>query len=235
MWNNKRVSVVLATYKERNSICAVIEDFFSTGVVDEIVVVNNNAEPGTDEEVKKTRARLVYEPRQGYGYAFRKGIAEATGDYIVLCEPDYTYTGKDLEKFLAYAKDFDAVFGTRTNRSTIAEDADMNLLRRFGNNVYSKVIEILYGAKTITDIGCTYKLFRKEVLRKLEPHFRTVNPLFATELILLTAIHKIPFVEIPVAYRSRTGHSTIMSHWYKMITWGLKVMWFIWRFRFGWK
>ena len=51
MWCGKRVSVVLPTYNERASIRRCIEEFQRTGVVDEIIVVNNNAAPGTSEEV----------------------------------------------------------------------------------------------------------------------------------------------------------------------------------------
>ena len=62
MWNGHDVSVVLMTYAERDSIRDVIERFFQTGVVDEVVVVDNNAQAGTREEVEKTQARIVYEP-----------------------------------------------------------------------------------------------------------------------------------------------------------------------------
>ena len=71
MWNGRTVSVVLGTYAEKDSIRAVIDGYFATGVVDEVVVVNNNAEPGTTEEVERTAARQVFESRQGYGYAYR--------------------------------------------------------------------------------------------------------------------------------------------------------------------
>ena len=54
MWNGKEVSVVLMTYAERDSIRGVIEGFFATGLVDEVLVVNNNAQAGTDEEVAQT-------------------------------------------------------------------------------------------------------------------------------------------------------------------------------------
>jgi glycosyltransferase involved in cell wall biosynthesis len=234
MWNGRRVSVVLATYREKDSIRSSIEDFFATGVVDEIVVVNNNAEPGTDEEVRRTRARLVYETRQGYGYAFRKGIRDATGDYIVLCEPDRTFLAADIHRFLVYSTDFQAVLGSRTNRSTIARKTAMTPLRRFGNVVYAKMIEILFGAPTITDIGCSYKLFHTPALRAIEPHFETGNPLFATELVLLIVSHRIPFVEIPASYRQRTGHSTIISHWHSWVTWGLAVFAYIWCYWSRW-
>jgi glycosyltransferase involved in cell wall biosynthesis len=49
MWNGKEVSVVLMTYAERDSIRGVIEGFFATGFVDEVLVVDNNAQPGTRE------------------------------------------------------------------------------------------------------------------------------------------------------------------------------------------
>ena len=53
MWNGKEVSVVLMTYAERDSIRGVIEGFFATGLVDEVLVVDNNAQAGTAEEVRQ--------------------------------------------------------------------------------------------------------------------------------------------------------------------------------------
>ena len=51
MWKRKKVSVVLPTYNEKDSIRNSINDFFSSGYVDEIIVVNNNAAEGNSEEV----------------------------------------------------------------------------------------------------------------------------------------------------------------------------------------
>lgn len=232
MWNDKTVSVVIPTYREKGSIRLVIEEFFATGLVDELIVVNNNAEPGTAEEVRLTPARQVFEPNQGYGYAFRRGMREATGDYVITCEPDYSYAAADLERFLAYAKDFPVVLGSRTNRNTLEPGADMSVVRRLGNVVYAKIIEALYRANTITDIGCSYKLFRKDALRRIEPYFRTTNPLFATEIILVLIRLGIPFIEIPVTYRRRMGTSTIITHWHKWVTWGIRVLGFVFVFRF---
>ncbi len=62
MWGDRSVSVVLMTYAERDSIRSVIEGFLGTGVVDEVLVVNNNAQEGTVEEVERTGARQVFEP-----------------------------------------------------------------------------------------------------------------------------------------------------------------------------
>src|SRR5215207_9321903 len=100
MWNGKDVTVVLMTYAERDSIRAVIDGFFATGVVDEVLVVNNNAQEGTVEEVEQTDARMVFEPEQGYGFACRRGLIEADGDLIVLAEPDGTFLPSDITKLL---------------------------------------------------------------------------------------------------------------------------------------
>src|SRR3970040_1923726 len=103
MWQGNTVSVILPTYNEKDSVKTAIEEFFGTGVVDEVVVVNNNAVPGTSEEVAPTRAVEVVEPKQGYGRAIQRGFREATGFYLVVCEPDATFLARDIHKLLAYA------------------------------------------------------------------------------------------------------------------------------------
>ena len=56
MWQNQTVSVIFPTYNEKDSIYQAIQNFFKSGYVDEILVVNNNAAPGTSEEVARTKA-----------------------------------------------------------------------------------------------------------------------------------------------------------------------------------
>lgn len=114
MWGGKKVSVIFPAYNERGNIGNAVMDFFGTGVVDEVIVVDNNSTDGTADEVLKTPARLVKETKQGYGYALTRGLKEASGDYVIMAEPDGTFAGKDVLKLLAYADDFDMVCGTRT-------------------------------------------------------------------------------------------------------------------------
>ena len=64
MWNGRTVSVVLPTYSEKDSIAETIRDFDKLGIVDDILVINNNAAAGTSEEVASTSAREVIETRQ---------------------------------------------------------------------------------------------------------------------------------------------------------------------------
>ena len=98
MYQGKKVTVILPTYNEKDSIRKVIQDFEATLIVDEILVINNNAAEGTSEEVAPTSAIEILETRQGYGSAIRRGFKEATGDLIVVCEPDDTFLASDIFK-----------------------------------------------------------------------------------------------------------------------------------------
>ena len=113
MYNNKKVSLILPTYNEKDSIKKVIQDFERLGVVDEIIVINNNAVKGTSQEIGTTTAKEILEPIQGYGMAIRKGFKEATGDLIAVCEPDDTFLAKDLFKLLVFSNDVDIVYGSK--------------------------------------------------------------------------------------------------------------------------
>ena len=105
-----------------------------------------------------------------------------------------------------------------------------------GNNVsdVAKVMEVIFSTHTVTDIGCTYKLFTREALRKLEPQFETTNSLFATELMMLTFINKLKFIEIPVTFQDRVGVSGTIPGFRKLVEWALRIWVFIWMFWWKW-
>ena len=212
MWREKKVSVIFPTYNEKKSIYSAILNFFASGYVDEVIVVNNNAISGTDEEVKKTPAKLVYEKRQGYGYAIWRGFKEAIGEIIIISEPDGTFEGKDVVKLLAYSDDFPAVFGTRTTSILIWSGANMGWLLRAGNILVAKLIEFLFDTTTLTDVGCTMKLFKREAIKRIENQFTVGGSHFGPELMLLTILNGIRFIEIPVNYKKRVGVSSVTGN-----------------------
>lgn len=231
MWNGRSVSVILMTYAERDSIRATIEGFVATGVVDEVVVVNNNAEPGTREEVEKTTARQVFEARQGYGWASRRGLAEATGELLVLAEPDGTFLPDDILKLLAYSSDCDAVFGTRTTRALIWSGANMGLGLKWGNWAVAKMVEALFNTSHLSDVGCTYKLVSRDLARRLLPHFRVGGSHFGPELMLRVITSGARWVEVPVNYLPRVGASSVTGDWRKTFWLGLRMIVFVLAFR----
>jgi glycosyltransferase involved in cell wall biosynthesis len=231
MWGGKRVSVVLMTYAERDSIREVIEGFFATGVVDEVVVVNNNAEPGTDEEIRKTRARQVLEPRQGYGHATRRGLLEASGDLIVLAEPDGTFVPEDIRKLLVYSEECDVVFGTRTTRELIWQGANMEWFLRWGNWAVAKLIEVLFNTSHLSDVGCTYRLLRRDSARRLAEEMTVGGSHAGAEILLLVITSGTRFVEVPVNYLPRVGVSSVTGKPLAALIVGLRMILLIFRFR----
>ena len=231
MWQGKRVSVILMTYAERSSIRATIEGFFATGLVDEVLVVNNNAEPGTSEEVARTPAREVVEPRQGHGWASRRGLAEATGDLLVLAEPDGTFLPRDIGKLLAYSDECETVFGTRTTRSLIWSGANMGLLLKWGNWAVAKLVEALFNTSHLSDVGCTYKLLHRSLAERLLPQLRVGGSHFGPELMLAVITSGARFVEVPVNYLPRVGRSAVTGDLRKAVVLGLQMIGFILRYR----
>ncbi|HNR33782.1 MAG TPA: glycosyltransferase family 2 protein [Candidatus Hydrogenedentes bacterium] len=239
MWRGKKVSVVFPTYNEKDSIRAAIEEFFEDGLVDEIVVVNNNAAPGTDEEVRQTRARLVHEPRQGYGHAIWRGLAEATGDLLIISEPDGTFSGHDVIKMLAYSDDVPVVFGTRTSREFVWEGANMGFFLKFGNWAVGKLMEFLFNTTILTDVGCSMRLLRREAYERIAPQFSVGGSAFGPQIMLLTILNGIPFIEIAVNYRRRVGTSSVTGNKLRAALLGCEMIAMILRYRmlswFGWR
>ena len=231
MWKGRTVSVVLGTYAERDSIRKVIEDYFETGVVDEVVVVNNNAEAGTEEEVSQTNARQVFEQQQGYGFSYRRGLHEATGDIIVLSEPDGTFLPRDVIKLLTYGEDCDAVFGTRTTREMIWRGANMGFFLKWGNWAVAKLVEVLFNTSHLSDVGCTYRLITRETLDDIKSKFSVGGSHFGPELMLLIITSGARVVEVPVNYLPRVGESSVTGDIKKAIRLGLQMIVYVVRFR----
>lgn len=231
MWEEKRVSVVLMTYAERGSIRRVIEGFFGTGVVDEVLVVNNNAEPGTSEEVARTAAVEVLETRQGYGYATRRGLVESSGDLVVLAEPDGTFLPEDITKLLVYSNECDAVFGTRTTRELIWHGANMEWFLRWGNWAVAKLVEALFNTSHLSDVGCSYRLFTQEMARRIGAEMRIGANHAGAEILLLTITSGARFVEVPVNYLPRVGRSAATGDLSAALDIGMRMILLILRWR----
>jgi glycosyltransferase involved in cell wall biosynthesis len=233
MWRGKSVAVILPTFNEKDSIRAAILDFFSIGVVDDIIIVNNNAISGTSEEICGTGAREVFEPRQGYGFALLCGIGHCDSEIIIFAEPDGTFVGADILKLLTYSDDKPVVFGTRTSREFIWDGANMGRFLKWGNWAVAKMTEVLFNTTLLTDMGCTLRLFTRQALQSIRPHLTVGNSHFGAQLLMETIAHRIPFVEIPVNYRPRIGFSMATGNRWKAIWIGIQMILLVWKYRFG--
>lgn len=233
MYQGQRVAVILPTYNEKDSIRACCLGFAEIDVVDEVIVVNNNAAEGTSEEVAGTGAREIVEAKQGYGNALMCGIDSTDADIVVLCEPDGTFSPRDITKLLAYSEDKPVVFGTRTSPQFIWAGANMGWFLRWGNWAVAKMTEVLYNTTILTDMGCTYRLLRREALARIRPHLTIGGSHFGPQILLEVITHQIPFVEIPVNYQERVGESSVTGDFWKTWKLGWRMIFLVWEYRLG--
>ncbi len=234
MYKQKKVSVVISTYNEADSIAGVIDGFFESGFVDEVIAVDNNALGNTKEEIEKTQARRVVETKQGYGFGYMRGLSEATGDIIVMVEADGTFDPKDIHKFLLYSDDFPVVFGTRTSRASIWSGAFMPFSVRLGNWAVAKFLEVIHNGPTLTDVGCTYKLITREVVEKIKPLFPLSkgDGKWSPEFMVWTLKKGFVPIEIPVIFKPRVGESMYTGSVWKAAKLGFKMLPMIVHYRF---
>lgn len=234
MYKGKKVSVVFGTYNEASSIRSVIDGYFATGLVDEVIAVDNNAKGNTKEEIEKTKAKRIVETKQGYGFAYMRALYEATGDLIFMTEVDGTFEPKDLHKFLLYSDDFPVVFGTRTSRAAIWSGAFMPFPVRFANWLWAKIIEVLYNGPVITDVGCTCKLLSRESLEKIKKYFNESkgDGTFSPEIMIWLIRLEKKIIEIPVIYKERVGTSGYTGSTVRAAILGFKMLPLIFKYKF---
>jgi glycosyltransferase involved in cell wall biosynthesis len=209
VWQGQRVSVVFPAFNEQDGIAAAVEDFLSIDAVDEVLVINNNSRDDTASRAAAAGARVIPETKQGYGYALRRGIAEANGEYVVLAEPDGTFMGKDVLKLLTYADDFDVVLGTRTTRELIWRGANMGWQLRWGNWIVAKFLQVLFSGPSLSDCGCTLRLIRRQSAARMLSRFTVGGSHFLPEMVCLALLDGARLIEVPVNYRRRVGESKI--------------------------
>jgi len=229
----KTVSVVFPAYNEESYIRPAVDDFFIPSVVDEVVVVDNNSRDRTADEVRRTAARLVTEVKQGYGHALQRGLREATGDIVILAEPDGTFIGRDVLKLLAYADDFDMVCGTRTTRELVWEQANMGWFLRIGNWTVAKMLQLLYGGPSLSDCGCTLRLMHRAALERIRDDLTVGGSHFLPEMVILSLKKGLKVIEVPVNYRGRVGESKITGNLKGTLKTGFNMIGLIIKYRFS--
>jgi hypothetical protein len=84
--------------------------------------------------------------------------------------------------------------------------------------------EFLFNTTLLTDMGCTLRLFRREALELIRPHLTIGGSHFGPQLLLEVIAHEIPFVEIPVNYRTRVGVSSVTGDMRKAVRLGLRMI-----------
>ncbi len=200
-----RVSVIIPTHNEAQAIGRVLADLPSD-LATEVIVVDSNSSDGTPEIAARTGARVIQEPRRGYGRACLTGLAAANSpDVVVFLDGDYSDRPSELAVLLAPIIEgrADITLGSRLHDRHSAGALPWH--QALGNRLAAKLIRILYRVN-ISDLG-PFRAARADVLRALVLEETTYG--WAVEMILKGALAGFPIVEVPVSYYPRIGRSKI--------------------------
>ena len=200
-----RVSVIIPTHNEAQAIERVLADLPSD-LTSEVIVVDSNSHDGTPEIAARMGARVVQEPRRGYGRACLTGLATADSpDVVVFLDGDYSDRPSELTILLEpiIAGRADITLGSRLRERRSA--AALPWHQVFGNRFAAGMIRLFYGLE-IGDLG-PFRAARADVLRALALEEMTYG--WAVEMILKGALAGFRVVEVPVSYYQRIGKSKI--------------------------
>ena len=209
MYKGKTLGIVFPTFNEEESIVQAIKDFSSHNCVDEVLVVDNNSSDLTKMLAIAAGAKCISESIQGYGSASISGLKNSQQDLVVIVEPDGTFSSKDLDVLLPYSEFNDVVFGSRTSKCLIWDHAFMPYWVRFGNLICAKMIEFLWGGPSLSDVGCTYKLFHRNSIETFINKLTVTGSHFSPHLMITCLESRLKCIEIPINYYPRIGASKI--------------------------
>jgi glycosyltransferase involved in cell wall biosynthesis len=200
-----RVSVIIPTHNEAQGIARVLADLPSD-LITEVIVVDSNSNDGTPEIAARMGARVIPEPRRGYGRACLTGLATANSpDIVVFLDGDYSDRPSELPILLGpiIQGHADITLGSRLGEQRIP--AALPWHQAFGNRIAAGLIRLLYGLN-ITDLG-PFRAGRADLLRSLALEEATYG--WAVEMILKGVLSGFRVVEVPVTYYPRIGKSKI--------------------------
>jgi glycosyltransferase involved in cell wall biosynthesis len=205
------VSVVIPCLNEADHIQECVQRAFAAleecGLTGEVVVVDNGSDDRSGELAAAVGARVVHEPRRGYGSAYRAGFAAARGNHIVMADADLTYDFDDIPRFVELLDDGgDFVIGDRMDN--IQPGAMPWLHRYVGNPVLSGILNLFFRTG-VKDAHCGMRAVRTEALPELD--LRTTGMEFASEMVIRAAKQDLEIRQIPIEYHPRAGQSKLAS------------------------
>ncbi|MDD5163923.1 MAG: glycosyltransferase family 2 protein [Candidatus ainarchaeum sp.] len=221
--------VLIPAFNEEKTIARVIKEIpkkiLGIGEI-KIIVVNDGSSDRTIEEAKKAGAGLVvsHESNKGLGVAFRTGIENALkagADIIVNIDADMQFNPKDIPKIIRPILDGKADFVTCTRFKDKTISPEMPFIKKFGNNVFTKLISILAKQK-FTDTQCGFRAYSRETAL----HLNLFGKHTYTQEALLDAIEKgMRIVEVPCVVKGqREGKSRVVENWFAYSTKALLII-----------
>ena len=203
-----KVAVIVPALNEAGCIVELVTAA-QRQAVEEVLVVDNGSTDGTAQVARQAGARVVDEPRRGYGYACAAGVAAARPDteVLVFLDGDFSFAPAEMPRLVGpiAAGQADLVLGSRALGSV--ERGSMPPPQAFGNWLVARLMRGLYRLP-VTDLG-PYRAIRSSLLNRLDMREMTFG--WPTEMIVKAARCRARIAEAPVSYQARRAGQSKVS------------------------
>jgi glycosyltransferase involved in cell wall biosynthesis len=202
-----KLSVVMPVYNEKATVRRVVERVLSVGLELELLCVDDGSSDGSREvlaglEKECPQMRVFLQPRNmGKGAALRRGIQEATGDYVIIQDADLEYDPQDYRRLLEPLESgqADVVYGSRFL------GAGPHRVLYFWHSVGNWFLTLVSNMITnlnMTDMETCYKVFRREVIQSIPLEENRFG--FEPEVTVKIAKRNLRVYEVGISYWGRT-------------------------------
>jgi glycosyltransferase involved in cell wall biosynthesis len=217
LYKDHKITVIIPCLNEEQGIEQVLNKM--PEFVDERIVVDNGSTDRTSAVARSLGALVIREEVRGYGRAYKKGFAEATGDIIVTLDGDHSYPPDAISYLIEAFLHLDVDF-LNASRFPVRDSKAMSFKHKFGNLILSLATSILY-FRWVRDSQSGMWVFRRAILSDMN---LVSDGMAFSEEIKIEAIRnrRIRFEEISIQYSSRLGEI-------KLNPWrdGLHNLWFL--------
>lgn len=198
------ISVVMPVYNEANTIQEIIRRVLATGLVSELVIVDDGSKDGTRDLLAGMNGRdgirvILHEKNQGKGAAVRTGIQAATGEIVIIQDADLEYNPREYPNLLKPLEEgiADVVYGSRFLGAARRPILFWNMV---ANKILTFLTNILYN-NILSDMETGYKVFRREMIKDIPLHARRFD--FEPEFTAKILKRHIRIYEVPIAFNPR--------------------------------
>ena len=233
------LSVIIPVFNERTTVMQLLRQVANQPVAlhKEIIIVDDFSTDGTREFLQQTNLQAelgnnsantvkfaLHEKNMGKGAAVRTGLAQATGEIVLIQDADLEYDPGDYPELLKPILEghADAVFG---NRFHSGSHRVQRYYRFLINRLFSIICNLLTGI-AVHDVTACYKVFRRELLERL--HLRSDRFSVETEMTVKVAKLGVRIYEVPIVYHGRTYAEGKKISWHD----GYKALYDLVRYRF---
>ncbi|MHB0988236.1 MAG: glycosyltransferase family 2 protein [Bellilinea sp.] len=198
------VTVIIPAYNEQKTIREIIKRVKATGLVHEILVVDDGSTDGTREILQELQHQgeiraIFHQKNGGKGAALRTGIQNATRDVIIIQDADLEYNPREYPALLQPIEDdiADVVYGSRFLGQARRPILFWNMV---ANKILTFVTNILYN-NILSDMETGYKVFKRELVKDIPLHAHRFE--FEPEFTAKILKRKFRLYEVPIAFYPR--------------------------------